>query len=92
MSTKNPLINIRNFIQGYSREYYNYLVGLPKHEQEQIEYRISLCKDDCAITGKCKVCGCTFPSRLFTTGSCNPERFPDIMTKEVWEEFKQTLS
>ena len=86
---KNPLVNIKNFIEGYSREFYDRLIGLPKYQEEQIEYRTSLCKDDCAKQGSCIKCGCNFPSRLFTITSCNKDRFPDIMNELEWEEFKK---
>lgn len=87
---KSPLINIRNFIQGYSRMFYDRLIGLPKYQQEQIEYRTSLCQNDCAKQGKCIKCGCTFPDRLFTIISCNKDRFPDIMSEEKWNKYKET--
>lgn len=86
---KNLLTNIRNFIEGYSRLFYNRLIGLPKYQQEQIEYRTSLCKDDCAKQGKCIVCSCTFPDRLFTITTCNKDRFPDILNEEEWKQYKK---
>lgn len=85
---KNPLINIKNFIQGYSRLFYDRYIGLPKFQKEQIEYRTSKCQNDCAKIGKCIVCNCTFPDRLFTIISCNKDRFPDIMSETEWNEYK----
>lgn len=88
MSKKLSLKNIKNFLSGYGRLIYHRTIGLPQHEKEQIEYRAYLCKNDCAIQGYCKVCGCDFPGRIFTPNSCNPERFPDQMSSEEWQDFK----
>ena len=80
---------IYNFFSGYSRYAYDNLIGLPDHQQEQILYRAQLCKNDCAVKGQCKVCGCDFPGRLFTMESCNAERFPDISSETEWEQYKK---
>ena len=47
------------------------------------------CKDDCAKTGHCIKCGCDYPGRIYTTESCNTDRFPDFMSRIDWEEFKK---
>ena len=85
---KYNLTNIKNFLQGYSRLYYDKYVGLPLYQKEQIDYRLNKCKDDCAITKKCIHCGCTFPDRAFTIISCNHDRFPDILSEDKWKQFK----
>lgn len=86
---KKQLINIKNFIQGYSRYYYDKYIGLPQHQKEQVDYRISQCQDDCAKQGKCIHCGCKFPDRAFTVLSCNEDRFPNILNESEWEKFKK---
>lgn len=88
MNKKITLTNVKQFFQGYGRMFYNKLIGLPKHEQEQIEYRAALCKHDCAYRQACIKCGCNFPGRIFTSKTCNTDRFPDIMPEKEWKEFK----
>jgi len=70
---KYNLINIKNFLQGYSRFYYDKYIGLPVYQKEQIDYRLKQCENDCAKTGHCIHCGCTFP---------------DILSIEEWDNFK----
>lgn len=82
--------NIASFIEGYSKFFYDEIIGLPEHIQEQVIWRLEQCKDDCVVTGKCKNCGCPTKKKVFVNKSCNGgERFPDLQTKEEWEEFKQ---
>lgn len=83
------LTNIKNFLQGYSRLYYNKYIGLPQHQKEQIDYRLKQCENDCAKIGHCiGPCECKFPDRAFTIISCNKDRFPDILSIEEWDKFK----
>lgn len=88
MSQKITLKNIRNFLLGYGNLIRSNLVGLPQHQQEQVEYRAFLCKNDCAKQGYCTQCGCNYPGRIFTPSSCNKERFPDFMDALDWEDYK----
>lgn len=84
------LTNIASFIEGYTKLGYNKIIGLPKHIQEQVAYRNSKCKDDCIPKGECKHCGCDPIGKHFVNSSCNSgERFPDLMGKEEWEEYKK---
>jgi len=84
--------NVKSFIEGYSKEFYNRLIGLPIHIQEQVSYRHLKCKDDCIPQEGCIHCGCDPIGKHFTNKSCNGgERFPDLMNNEEWEEFKKTL-
>lgn len=63
---------------------------LPHHEKEQVLWRMEICKDDCMKDGYCKYCGCDVPGKLYVNDSCNGgERFPDLMTKSEWEQYKQ---
>lgn len=79
--------NIWSFIQGVSREYYDRLIGLPGHMQEQVTWRLSQC-DDCIEAGKCPMCGCPPLKKAFATKSCNKHRFPDLMGEKEWEQYK----
>jgi len=85
----------RDKILGYLEGNFRYYVlkkflGLPLHIKEQALYRLEMCKNDCTKTGKCKKCGCPTEKKVFVTESCNNgEIFPDLMTKEKWEEFKK---
>ena len=87
MKHKITFQNIVNFIEGNSRLFLNDLQ--PTHIKQQISYRMLLCKDDCAKTGHCIKCGCDYPGRIYTTESCNTDRFPDFMSRIDWEEFKK---
>ena len=89
MSKEWTLSNIRKFMEGYSRVFYDKIIGLPKHQQEQIEYRASLCRKDCAVKKECIKCGCNYPEKLFNYESCNVERFPAIMDEQKWVLFKK---
>lgn len=81
--------DIISFIEGNSRYYLDKIIDLDPHIKEQVSYRGMLCKDDCLIEGSCKYCGCTSKKVIFSTSSCNlGERFPDLMNKEDWEEYK----
>lgn len=84
------LKNVKSFIEGNAKYFYNELIGLPKHTQEEVLWRLSQCNDDCVPAGKCKECGCPPEKKAFVKESCNKgERFPDLRTKEEWEEFKK---
>ena len=87
MSKEITLNNIYNFIEGNTRLFTKSIQ--PEHIKQQIAYRMLLCKDDCAKTGQCIKCGCDYPGRVYTTESCNTDRFPDFMSRIDWEEFKK---
>lgn len=82
--------NIYNFIEGNYRMFLQDLQA--NHIKEQIAYRMLLCQNDCALTGKCVVCNCDYPGRVYTTESCNKERFPNLVSNVEWEEFKKLNS
>lgn len=88
MKQKITLKNIKSFLEGNSQLLLEELNLQPSHIQEQIAYRRLICKDDCAIEGECMVCGCEFKGKTSVRESCNPERFPDLMSKIKWEEYK----
>ena len=90
------LTNIKAFISGYSKMWYDQFIGLPVHLQEQITYRSTKCPDCVEVGHKevgpntCKECGCSLPGKWFVTTSCNKgKRFPDLMDKISWDEFKR---
>ena len=87
MSKEITLNNIYNFIEGNTRLFTKSIQ--PEHIKQQIAYRMLLCKDDCAKEGHCIKCGCDYPGRIYTTESCNTDRFPDCMSRIDWEEFKK---
>jgi hypothetical protein len=65
-------------------------VGLPSHIQEQVAYRHEQCKNDCIPQKGCIHCGCDPIGKHFVQKSCNNgERFPHLMNKEDWIEFKK---
>lgn len=59
------------------------------HLLEQVAYRQLQCANDCVLDGKCKHCECPLPDRHFTTASCDKERFPNLMGRFEWEQFKR---
>jgi hypothetical protein len=80
---------IFQFIEGNLKLLGDQLHLLPKHEREQVLYRSMICKEDCMKFEYCKYCGCSVPGKLYVKESCNGgERFPDMMGKEEWEQFK----
>lgn len=87
MSKKITLSNIYNFIEGNTRLFTKEMQ--PDHIKQQIAYRMLICKDDCAKNGKCIKCGCSYPGRVYTSQSCNTDRFPDFMSRIDWEKFKK---
>ena len=81
--------NISQFFEGNLRMLGDRLKLLPKHEEEQVIYRAYVCKDDCMEYGYCVNCGCSVPGKLYVKKSCNGgSRFPDLMSKEEWSNFK----
>ena len=89
MSNKITLKNISQFIEGNSKMFLNELGFQPEHIQQQISYRMLKCSD-CVKVGKCKVCGCNVPGKLYVRESCNPERFPDLMSNLEWIKYKES--
>lgn len=89
----NKIFNIKNilsFIEGNYKYYYNEIVGLPKHIQEQTIWRLMKCRDTCIAANECQVCGCDPKKKVFVVESCNEgEIFPDLMNEEDWKEYKK---
>lgn len=89
MKQKITLKNISSFIEGNTQLILEEFRFQPLHIQEQIVFRRLVCKDDCAVTGLCIVCGCHFLGKSSVRESCNKERFPDLMSKNEWEQYKK---
>jgi hypothetical protein len=80
--------NIFHFIEGNTKMLGDKIHLLSQHEKEQVVYRSQICKQDCVQFGYCIQCGCNLPGKFYVTESCNPDRFPNIMSKLDWEKFK----
>lgn len=90
MGRKITINNVKNFIEGNIESYKNKIGLTPRYIVEQYHYRLEVCKDDCLVEGRCKVCGCPPTGRSWASSSCNKgERFPDFMDSKSWEEFKK---
>lgn len=81
--------NIASFIEGNAKYFYDQLLPLPQHTKDQIIWRLSKCESDCLVEGVCRKCTCPPIKKAFVNESCNPERFPDLMNKEDWEQYKK---
>jgi hypothetical protein len=88
MSKKITKQNITNFLEGNGRLFLQKAGVLTPAVEEQVAYRLLICKDDCVVDGACKKCGCSLPGRAFATESCNSERFPDILEEAEWIKYK----
>lgn len=89
MKHKITINNIKQYIEGNSKMFLNKLGFQAEHLQEQVSYRMLQCKNDCVITKECKYCGCDVPGKMYVSKSCNNrDRFPDLMSKLEWEDFK----
>lgn len=62
----------------------------PAYKQEQVLWRLQICKDDCVKQGECQYCGCPPVKKAYVEESCNGgDRFPDMMNEEDWEKYKK---
>jgi len=85
-------MKVFQFFEGNFKMLGDHLGLLPSHTQEQVLYRMSVCKD-CMEAGACAHCGCSVPGKLYVNTSCNGgERFPDMMNHEEWEAYKSENS
>lgn len=87
---KITLQNVKYFLKGTIRSFLSSFNLVRKHIQEQVAYRAHICRNDCAVKGKCVKCGCSLPGKWFVGPSCNKgERFPDLMNPHDWEKYKK---
>lgn len=92
------LKNIKRFLQGWYR-YILYKLQkhedpeslnlLPLHKQEQFRYRLQIMDKQCLADGKCKICGCETPQLQMIDDACEGKCYPNMMSKEEWDEFKR---
>jgi hypothetical protein len=88
MSRKITLSNIKQFIEGNTQMLLAEAGMQAPHLKEQVAYRMLICQS-CMEVGKCEVCNCSVPGKLYVKESCNKgERFPDLMGKTEWEKYK----
>jgi hypothetical protein len=80
--------NVFNFFEGNLTKLMSGLGLSTKCIEEQVQYRLTVCKDDCVKIGSCKKCGCSLPGRAYTSQTCNADRFPDFMNNDEWTNFK----
>lgn len=87
---KITLSKVKSFLEGNTKFILDEFKLLPLYYKEQVVWRASLCKDTCLKTGACEYCGCPAHKKIYVEQSCNGgEKFPDLMTKENWTEFKK---
>lgn len=94
MDKKITIKNVRQFFEGNLLLLGDKLNLLDAHTREQVEYRASICYESCfkGNEGRCEKCGCKVPGKWYVKESCNNgEKFPDLMSKEDWEVYKQAL-
>lgn len=83
------LDNVEDFLEGNISYYMNMMGMYPEFLREQVRYRMSKC-GDCIKENKCRYCSCPARKKVFAGRSCNKgERFPDLMTKDKWDEYKR---
>lgn len=81
---------IYQYFQGNLRLLGSHFNTLSPHLKEQVIYRMTICEGDCVKYGKCKYCLCDLPGKFYVTESCNSgQRFPDLMSEEEWQKFKE---
>lgn len=80
--------SIYDYLEGHTNNILANIKLKSKSYMEQVDYRKSKCSD-CIEAGKCIICNCDSPARLYSGRTCNEDRFPDLMTDEEWEEFKK---
>ena len=86
----NGIRDIRDYITGHT--YWLIAKLLPRHIQEQAEYRAQLCRD-CLFAGACKKCGCKTPHLFFAPGRQDKlDKWGPMMNKKDWEARKKQIS
>ena len=87
---KRTVKDILSYLEGNTKFYLDKFIGLSNHIQEQITWRLLICKEDCVKNQECEYCGCPPDRKAFTNESCNGgDRFPDLMGSIEWEEYKK---
>lgn len=91
MKAKINIPNIRGYLQAHFREMLKDFDFLPKHIQEQAEWRLKQVakkSPECLEKDSCKECGCQVSSKVFEDRACSnvPPCYPQMMTEELWEQ------
>lgn len=90
-SVENPApLTLRN-IWAVLQSYFRRSVKIPKYIQEQKDFRETQVDPVCKAQGFCRLCGCDLEGKLFEDRACDGFCYPDMMTKEVWKEYKKAF-
>lgn len=90
MKAKINLPNIKGYLQAHYREILKDFDFLPKHIQEQAEWRLKQVAEnspECLEKDSCKECGCQVSSKVFEDRKCEGNCYPAMMSKEQWEDY-----
>ncbi len=80
---------IVSYVEGHLNMLSDTFQMMEWHRKEQVIYRMNICKDTCLPAGRCEVCNCKVPGKMYSTLSCDKSKFPDLMGKEDWEKYKK---
>ena len=83
---------IKYFIQGHLRELLKDYGQVDSHILEESSWRrgeVEKKSPMCLKTGKCIYCECSINETLISDPACEHGCFPEMRTKETWEEFKE---
>lgn len=84
--------NIKGFVEGYSKYYFNDL--MTPLEKEQVEWRFKIVEKlspECLENKVCKKCGCDIPAKLFESRGCEGNCYPQLMNEKEWKTFKENI-
>ena len=70
----------------FTREYF-WLV--PKHIQEQYNWRLYKMDAQCFEQGECKLCGCDTTKLQFANRACDKPCYPRMKNKKNWKQYKK---
>lgn len=90
MKAKINLPNIKGYLQAHYREILKDFDFLPKHIQEQAEWRLKQVAEnspECLEKDSCKECGCQVSSKVFEDRACEGNCYPKMMNEEQWNKF-----
>jgi hypothetical protein len=93
MSKQINLPNIKGYIQGNFRRILSNFGSLPKHIEEQAEWRLKQVEKkspQCLTEKGCVHCGCEIISKAFEKRGCSSENpcYPEMMSEQEWAFYK----
>lgn len=91
MKAKINLPNIKGYLQAHYREILKEFDFLPKHIQEQAEWRLKQVAEnssECLEKDSCIHCGCQVSSKVFEDRACERNCYPKMMSEEIWNIHK----